>query len=87
MERSGVAWNGNGRMGRCCGVVRMCRECDRLVWNVVEGLEPNRGVWKWCQSHGSGLSEILCDKVEGMEKREEVQEQPIYSKKSAYQIK
>ena len=61
MGRSGVVRNGNGRTGWCCGVVRMCGECDRLVWNVVEGLGPNRGVRKWCWSHESGLNKIICD--------------------------
>ena len=52
-ERNGVALNGNGRMGQCCGVVRMCRECDRLVWNVVEGcnqIEVSR--------NGAGVTEV-----------------------------
>ena len=29
--------------------------------------EPNRGVRKWCQSHGSGLSEILRDSIPPLE--------------------
>ena len=66
MENNGekqVAGNGNGRTGWCCGVVGMYGERDRLVQNVVKGLGPNRGVQKWCQSHRSGLSIILCDKL------------------------
>ena len=42
---NGVA--GNGREGRGCGcgvsrVFGVCRECDRVVRNVMKGMEPSR---------------------------------------------